>query len=245
MKCEWCNGTMAVCCSLRQLAIGLILICLVSGLVTSVPASPGTDEGFGPHSLDTGFGARAAVCNFCHTPQEGVLSSGPGWELGPQVPEFRGYDIRRSDGNVDTRSSVSIACLSCHDGGQATDVALNMPYTSASRDIQHLDRPITHEHPVGIVFSGYQLQASPDPITSNRLQREIIGNEIRWWLDMEAMPDGVRDKTDVILYTRGAGAGSQPFIECGSCHDPHANLGNMFLRVSNAGSNLCQACHNY
>ena len=62
---------------------------------------------------------------------------------------------------------------------------------------------------------------------------------------METSPDGIRDKTDVIFYTQNSGAGAQPFIECASCHDPHANPGNMFLRAPNAGSNLCQACHSH
>ena len=105
--------------------------------------------------------------------------------------------------------------------------------------------PMTPGHPVGIVFSGYRQQQAFASVPSNRLQRDVIGNEVHWWLDMEAVPDGVRDKTDVIFYTRDEGAGMQPYIECASCHDPHADPGNMFLRVSTAGSNLCQACHNY
>jgi predicted CXXCH cytochrome family protein len=55
----------------------------------------------------------------------------------------------------------------------------------------------------------------------------------------------VRDKTDVIFYTRGVGVGAQPYIECATCHDPHANPGEQFLRVPQAGSNLCKACHSY
>lgn len=228
----------------RQLAIGLVLTCIASGFAASLSASPGTDEGFGPHSLDTHSGARADVCNFCHTPQ-GLQIGEPGWAMGRQISEFETYDAQSTDGNIGIRGSVSIACLSCHDGSQAADKTANMPYASASLDTQNLLRPISRDHPVGIVFSGYQPQAASGLIPGNRLQRDIVGGEVRWWLDMEATPDGVRDKTDVIFYTQGTGAGAQPFIECASCHDPHANPRNMFLRTSTARSNLCQACHNY
>jgi len=61
-----------------------------------------------------------------------------------------------------------------------------------------------------------------------------------------------RDKTDLPLYVRtDVVAGGEPFVECGSCHDPH-NAGSAdpgktvaFLRTSdNANSKICVACHN-
>lgn len=211
-----------------------------------MPASPAPDQNFGPHSLksQSGAGAQADVCYFCHTPQ-GRNSGGPGWATGRQVSEFATYDAGGSGGNIGTRGSVSIACLSCHDGSQAPDSVASMPYVPTSLGDQNLRRPMARDHPVGIVFSGYQPQAAAGLVPANRLQRDIIGGEVRWWLDMETVPDGVRDKTDVVFYTQGTGASARPMIECASCHDPHANSGNMFLRAPTAGSNLCQACHNY
>ena len=229
---------------IRRLALGLALTCVTSGVATALPTAPGSDEGFGPHSLAGRSGAPADVCNFCHTPQ-GWQSTSPDWRSDQPEPEYQSYDARRSDGNIGMRGSVSVACLSCHDGSQAPDSAANTPYASASLGFQTMRGPTARDHPVGIVFSGYLPQETSGLALGNRLQRDVIGGEVRWWLDMEASPDGVRDKTDVIFYTQGTGAGAQPMIECGSCHDPHANPGNMFLRAATAGSNLCQACHNY
>ena len=33
-------------------------------------------------------------------------------------------------------------------------------------------------------------------------------------------------------------------VECASCHDVHDNTLGMFLRISNANSDLCLTCHN-
>jgi hypothetical protein len=55
-----------------------------------------------------------------------------------------------------------------------------------------------------------------------------------------------RDRTDIILYTRLEGetnvaGGEQPFVECGSCHDPHNVDNPTFLRVSNGIPSALQA----
>lgn len=88
-----------------------------------------------------------------------------------------------------------------------------------------------------------------------------------WWIERynESIYNGNRDRTDVILYTRlesdtGVAGDEQPFVECGSCHDPHNVDNPTFLRVSNGvpsalrpdfpnaispdfGSALCLICH--
>lgn len=63
-----------------------------------------------------------------------------------------------------------------------------------------------------------------------------------WWVDVAANgTSGVRDKTDMVLFTRNVG-GNQPYVECATCHDPHSNA-TLFLRTDNTGSALCIACH--
>ena len=72
---------------------------------------------------------------------------------------------------------------------------------------------------------------------------DVIGGSSRWWVDTEASPNGQRDKTDMVLYTRGFAAGNGPSVECASCHDPHTEANATFLRVANASSAVCLACH--
>ena len=69
-----------------------------------------------------------------------------------------------------------------------------------------------------------------------------------WWVDTIGVgTGGVRDKTDLWLYTRAdasLGGANVPYVECASCHTPHDNTAGTFLRTTNAKSNLCLSCHN-
>jgi hypothetical protein len=75
----------------------------------------------------------------------------------------------------------------------------------------------------------------------------LINSVQQWWVDTLPGTTGTRDKTDMILYTRSDGslAAQEPFVECGSCHDPHEDVIRpvSFMRLSNAGSDVCLACH--
>ena len=228
---------------MRRSVICPVLTCFALGLGAPAPTLSAVDDSFGPHSLDLRLQTDTAMCSFCHTPQ-GQQNGAPGWALRQEASEYPSFDTRHADGSIEVLGSASVACLSCHDGTQAADVVANISFMSDAGDAPMAGRQTARDHPVGIVYSGYRPQGEPGPIRNNRLQRDVIDGQVRWWLDLEAVPDGVRDQTDVILYTRGKGPGAQPFIECASCHDPHAKPGKKFLRAPNANSNLCQACHN-
>ena len=66
-----------------------------------------------------------------------------------------------------------------------------------------------------------------------------------YWVDSAGGSVGVREKTDMILYTRtyAVPAGNFPSVECASCHDPHNPVYGTFLRMSNAASAMCITCH--
>ena len=84
----------------------------------------------------------------------------------------------------------------------------------------------------------------------------------RWYVDNPEVfvgtTQGSFDKWDFKLYSRDTvGWGGlfadelEPFVECGSCHDPHMET-TTFLRMpgtvdntteSNLGSQVCLACH--
>ncbi len=225
------------------------------------------------------FSGTAEICVFCHTPHGADTSASvPLWNKTLAAPaSYTTYDTLGTsslDGATAPVGSVSLACLSCHDGSQAMDTVLNAPGSGATvasysagtwtgpaatttpvgaitNSIVNLGKDLSNDHPVGIQYGGGNLTAATpaaatrDPDFKTASNQIINGNTI-WWVDTEATPNGTRQKTDMQLYTRTVaaidGGASQPFVECASCHDPHTT-NSTFLRVSNAGSAVCLACH--
>ena len=141
-------------------------------------------------------------------------------------------------------------CLTCHDGTQAPDVSLRQD----GRVIG------SQAHPVGIPYGG--TQGVPNRLNTYDLARRgfampmsgVINKKELWWVDTghvrvagqwrQGQP-GLREKSDVILFTRSGefGTGETPYVECASCHDPHQCETENFLRIDNVGSSLCMSCH--
>lgn len=286
--------------------------------------------------------ATGEICVFCHTPHGGDTSAAvPIWNRKLNDPSvYQRYSANGTstfDAAEGPIGSVTIACLSCHDGAQAVDALINAPgsgnYTSylstqfgspnyyswtngtrfsggdatdgkLSADIvQNLGTDLRNDHPVsmqyaggGITGSGSTINGNPrDPDFTTQTPRTITkadGSTYTVQLLAESSPNvgtifyidrgtesaqsASRDRKDIIFYTRDFAppttsidnkAGIQPFVECGSCHDPHNVENPTFLRVSNgipatkgsngtvtladmfpkavndAASGLCLTCH--
>lgn len=246
-----------------------------------------------PHNLSTtgpALGSTSTqVCVYCHTPHAGDTTNVvPLWNKTSVSVEgdFQRYSDLGSvtfDATETVVGSVSMACLTCHDGVQAVDVAINasgrdlgpgfidtgartMPGTNTIAvlgvDLRD-DHPISMQYAAGgltdatVPAAGVAPAIQPgagvfgDPDFEDPYAMTLNGTPI-WWLDVAdgANNPAVRDKSDVLLYTRAEFAGVvEPFVECGSCHDPH-NYGSFtvgdsvaFLRVANDSSQICTACH--
>lgn len=214
------------------------------------------------HNLTgTESGPVMNVCIFCHTPAgDPNAAATPTWSVNgnQQNTTYTTFDdLGRLDPNRDAVSgTVSVACLSCHDGTQALGVS-NLAY----------------DHPVGVAYrgamvSGLDLDNLPPVSTdatgevtyvagsSNAPERKavsalfdlsfrratsgLIDGQTAFWVDTGS--EG-RQRTDIKLYSRYYDAStSVPFIECASCHDPHSDT-KTFLRLENRGSALCLGCH--
>ncbi len=118
---------------------------------------------------------------------------------------------------------------------------------------------LSNDHPIGIQYCGGGMD-NTGAIANCRDQdfqpattATINGNQV-FWIDTGAA--GTKQRTDLPLYVRpGEATATGPLVECGSCHDPHVSqgqagpagtnrvAGETFLRVSNANSALCTACH--
>ena len=199
-----------------------------------------------------GLGNTTEVCVFCHTPHGADSTRAvPLWNK--SLPDGSGYQRYSSlgtatlDGEESVNvGSVSIACLSCHDGTQAMDAVINAPGSGlgttpgtakmTGTPVPMLGTDLRDDHPVSIQYAGGACngvnaacdpgaQASGDP-DFNTAQHAAINGGNYWWVDTAVGTAAQRDKTDMILYTRsdwnGADAGTNgPSVECASCHDPH------------------------
>lgn len=207
-------------------------------------------------STGTGQGGTAAtteVCVFCHTPHgSDVNVSAPLWNKALPTTTYQRYSSLGTatlDGAEVAVGSVSLACLSCHDGTQAMDVVLNAPgsggYTATGAEIDTLaiglmtgtpipalGADLRNDHPVSIAYAGggcAGTTADCDPQAGGFTgdpdfrvaQFQTINTNPNWWVDTAAGTADQRDKTDMILYTRDFSGTNGPSVECGSCHDPH------------------------
>ncbi len=277
-------------------------------LMLGGPASAGIADT--KHNLGSGPGPAgrnqvsaadtAEVCVFCHTPHGGSTTAPvPLWNkrlgAGGTPPGGGTYTTYASlnspsiDGTITTVGSISVACLSCHDGSQAMDNIINAPgsggvladgggaagrgYTWAGPTVNAagalasgaalIGIDISNDHPIGIQYCGGGLTGAGAVVTGTcrdtdfvlPLTQTINAAQVFW---IETGGAG-KQRTDLPLYLRdfgaGAGNGVGPSVECGSCHDPHVSTGQAgptgtarvagetFLRISNASSAVCTACH--
>lgn len=210
-------------------------------------------------NMDRSSGASSKICLSCHTPIGGDSQvTGPLWSPNEPSVAFSTYNSLGTSGLVGTGApvgSISLLCLSCHDGVQAMNVMIN----SGRNTDTSIRREAGSDHPFGIQYGGGALSEKGPPglpgTYSNTLMRDkayssaqmtLLNGQPVWWVDTAPGNLGVRDKTDMQLYTRSDSTladGPVPLVECASCHDPHSAT-PIFLRLSNVKSAVCLACHN-
>lgn len=163
------------------------------------------------------------VCVYCHTPHNGdtttPMADAPLWNRTITSTTFTMYSSPTLDMAIAANpQSVSLACLSCHDGvtaynsiirGTASNIGtMALPFAVGSDGLGN-------DHPISITYNpAADLQNGFNPVT-----------------DLQT--------AGLTLY----GASSDQ-VECATCHNPHDITNGSFLRISNAGSALCTTCHN-
>lgn len=304
--------------SIAKLAGGLALMAASSAALASVVYTKHNLSASGTNNHTNG---TTDICVFCHTPHGGDQSVfAPIWNR--TVSSSSVYTRYSSMGRLtfDAKEapigSVSIACLSCHDGTQAMNSVINSPgsdsiYTvdtgtltgvgnfsqtnmmstlnasdngSTTGDIIYLGTDLRNDHPISMQYGGGGINATATlgatkdldfaqagagtggsgPSATNNASTSVsnspalVGTGIAtgmvnylasngggpvWYVDT-GVPG--YQATDFPLYTRtdAADTTAQPYVECGTCHDPHS-ANSTFLRLTggNAGSQVCLTCH--
>ncbi len=189
---------------------------------------------------------------FCHTPAKAASASGRNDALAARwqralAPEFAfsTYDKAGVEGADRVAGTHSLVCLSCHE-----------------QSVQPDGSPVFDGHPFGVPYGGAAGVASdavPESGSSGLPRRRarglaaaadfrppssgVVSGRPAWWISATG-PAPWRGPVDLPLFARAGpdSTGAMPFIECGTCHDPHKSTRN-FLRADGPTSNLCLTCH--
>lgn len=228
--------------------VGLLAMALAVGAIGAVTSMPAhaqitnTKHNLGTTAGGTGvnkFSGTTEICVFCHTPHGADTSAAvPLWNRTLPAPaSFTTYDSLGTstlDGKVAPVGSVSIACLSCHDGVTSMSAVINAPGSGTAGDatwqagtwsganqtggkiaaglITNIGQDLKNDHPIGIQYGGGGItNTSPTAATADAdfktpSNATLNGTRV-WWVDTEATPNNTRNKTDMILYTRAPSAG--------------------------------------
>ena len=181
------------------------------------------------------FSGTEEICVFCHTPHGADASAAvPLWNRTLAAPStyttYNSLGTSSLDGASVQVGSVSIACLSCHDGTQAMNTMINAPgsgtsgsaafiagaWSGANQDggkikstlITNLDQNLKNDHPIGIQYGGGPLTSSiPNSGDYSTFKdpdfntaKSTSLNGTQVWW-VDTGTNG-RQKTDLQLYTR-------------------------------------------
>lgn len=234
---------------------------LLLGAVASQQALAGianTKHNLGINGTGTNHATNGTeeICVFCHTPHgANTAAPAPLWNKALPSSTYAVYNSNPStatttlDGTIVPVGSVSLACLSCHDGTQAMDNMINaagsgwgkgdgtagvsQQYTWAGSNkiapdaVTMLGTDLSNDHPIGIEYCGGTTSAGVYTSTNcndhDFKDASKHATKDMWWVDT-ASGSASREKTDMILYTRteaSNGNTPKPYVECASCHDPH------------------------
>ena len=235
---------------MSRLAKGLVAVALGSGLA-GVTSSAFAGISSTRHNLSTGGTATthtstgtAEICVFCHTPHAADISTAgvPLWNkrLNTGVGTFTVYSsstmnaVGATDGQAGGQiGSVSLACLSCHDGTQAMDNMLNAPgyggyasdgggtggvtynwvgnadasgrMTNAATTLSMLGKDLNNDHQIGIQYCGGGVGNQIPAGTCNDADftAPTSGNIGGQTVWWVDTGTAGRQKTDMILFNRG------------------------------------------
>ncbi|MDP2369632.1 cytochrome c3 family protein [Rhodoferax sp.] len=165
---------------------GAAVVLVMLGGIASQPAQ--AQVAATKHNLGSGgtgvnkFDGTGEICVFCHTPHGADTSAAvPLWNRVMASPAtyttYNSLGTSSLDGATAPVGSVSLACLSCHDGAQAMNVMINAPgsgnysatgftlagaWTGANQTagkisaglITNIGTDLKNDHPIGIQYGG-------------------------------------------------------------------------------------------
>ena len=201
-------------------------------LLATMPALAGTITG-SAHDFTTSAWSGGRICVACHAPHktDTSIADAPLWNHANTAATYTLYSSPTMNATVSQSGGGSKLCLSCHDGTVAVNSFGGVTGSTMISAVNNLGTNLKASHPIGFTYDTALATADGslhDPATKS----VTIGT-------------GAQSKTGtlaaVLLY------GGK--MECDSCHDVHntftvGSSGTGLVKVDQAGSKVCLACHN-
>jgi hypothetical protein len=249
-----------------SLALGLGLVFTVAGVASAVNPDSYSDTATAGGIVDSrhnlgawgvhwtannadGNGGTTEVCVFCHTPHNGASANHqPLWNKGISST-YTSYGTTIGGTTVQISAcTVSLACLSCHDGVGSVDSLINAPgkgnggannktssdftwtFTEDGNTINdlisstrlNLGTDLTDDHPTCVAYDSAK--------ASLRATSTVISSVV---MTNRTLTTGTTSSSRTDTRNRWANAGQIDMgatiedvlrggqVECSSCHDPH------------------------
>lgn len=208
---------------IRCLPVLLVLALATTSFGQVIPGDPGSYPSVSvvntPHNLNNFPGVSIPgnqVCLPCHTPHNALLSGEENvlWNHAETGETFVMYYSTATQ-----PEGTSKLCLGCHDGITAVDNYGNTGGTGVViTGSASLGNDLSNDHPIGIEYPTSRPAEYREPGT---------------------FAPGINNGPGVQLVT----VNSLERVECSSCHEPHNNGLENFLRAPLQESYICLQCH--
>jgi predicted CXXCH cytochrome family protein len=194
------------------------------------PALAGTITG-SKHDFTTNAWSGGRICIACHAPHKAdtTVRDAPLWSHQNSTQTYTLYNSATMRAAVGQPNALSKLCMSCHDGTVAVDSFGGTAGTTMIAAASNLGTSLADDHPIGFIYST-ALAAADGSLHDPTTKIVTIGS-------------GTQTRTGTIqatiLYNNR--------MECSSCHDVHNTFNastTHLVKITEAGSALCLACHN-
>lgn len=214
---------------------GGALLFMSSFAMAAITGSKHDLSSTGAFNKFTPTSGNSEICVFCHTPHGADTGApAPLWNRTLHTTltyqTYAALATSTLDGATAAVGSVSLACLSCHDGTQAMNEVINAPgsgtgtgtwagtwtagsaagaaNTLAYGTIVNLGTDLRNDHPVGIQYGGGRsggYAALTDYAANTTTDADFMGIKVvtgkaLWYVETNPTPG--RQKEDLPLYTR-------------------------------------------
>ena len=203
---------------MKKLLVVMMALALVAGLSSISYAQTITGT---VHDLTSAPVSASEICAACHTPHNSDTSvtNAPLWDHDVTVAAFQAYSSLTLDAtDVGQPDGVSKLCLSCHDGTVALDSfggATGTTFIGSGL----VGTDLRNDHPISFTYDAALATLDGGLFNPTSATTDLGGT-----IDNDLLIAGE--------------------MECATCHNVHDNSISPFLKIDNAGSNLCLTCHN-